>query len=301
MNKLVNISQVKQYNDYVGVPTTNPLVNVIDFSCLAPIRFVHTLKLYNLYAIYLRDSKFTHLRYGSNIYNYQEGSLVFAAPGQIMGSEEDGQYHQLKGYLLLFHPDLLQNTSLQDKMKEYSYFSYSLSEALYLSSEEREVIVDCFNKIHQEITNEDYCNKDVIVDYIKLFLDYCSRFYYHQFSTLKDENHDYLMRLDTFLNDYFNSSTPAKKGLPSVAYCAETLCLSANYLSDLIKRETGLSALKHIHNKTLTVAKERLWNTDKQINEIANELGFAYPQHFCRWFKKMSGDTPNQYRKKLSL
>jgi AraC-like DNA-binding protein len=299
MSKIININKVQEYNDFVGAKTLHPLVNVIDFSLLPPICYVNTKKLFGLYAIYLRDSKFTELGYGQSVYDYQEGTLVFAAPGQVMGSEEDGKYHKVKGYLLLFHPDLLQNTPLEHIMKNYSYFSYNVKEALHLSSIEREIVVNCFSKIYNEIENADSCSKDLIVDYIKLFLDYCTRFYKRQFSSRKEENGDVLMRLESFLNNYFNSNTPFEKGIPTVQMCADNLCLSANYLSDLIKQETGLSALKHIHRKTLEMAKEMLWNTDNTINEIATGLGFLYPQHFSRWFKKMEGCTPNEYRMKL--
>ena len=296
MNKIINIDKVQEYNDFLGVETIHPLINVIDFSMLPPIRFVDTQKLFGLYAIYLRDSKFSQLRYGRSIYDYQEGTLVFAAPGQIIGSEADGEYHQVKGYILLFHPDLLQNTQLEHIMKNYSFFSYSVNEALHLSYNEREIVLDCFCKIQGELEHADNRSKDLIIDYIKLFLDYCARFYDRQFSTRKVENNDILMRLEAFLNNYFNSEMPIEKGLPTVQCCADALCLSANYLSDLIKRETGLSALKHIHRKTLLTAKERLWNTQKPVNEIASELGFQYSQHFSRWFKKMTGYTPNKYR-----
>lgn len=296
MSTLRMINEVREYNQFIGIDTVHPLVNVIDFSSLPPIPFVNTMKFFGLYAIYLRDSKFSELRYGQSIYDYQEGTLVFVAPGQILGSMADGKYHQVKGYLLLFHPDILQNSSLQNLIHKYSYFSYTANEALQLSTDERAIVIDCFKNIKNELHQSDeYCNS-LIVDYIKLLLDHCSRFYERQFNTRMADNKDVLMRLEAFLNQYFNSEIPLHEGLPTVQSCADALCLSANYFSDLVKRETGFSALKHIHRKTAETAKERLCKTSQSIAEIASELGFVYPQHFCRWFKKMTGYTPTAFR-----
>ena len=134
------------------------------------------------------------------------------------------------------------------------------------------------------------------MDNVKLLLDYCIRFYDRQFITRENANHDILTRFEGFLDDYFASDAPAEKGMPSVQYCADKLCLSANYFGDLLKKETGMSPLKHIQQKMLDAAKERVIDTKKSISEISCELGFPYPQHFSRWFKKMAGCTPNEYR-----
>lgn len=139
-------------------------------------------------------------------------------------------------------------------------------------------------------------SKSLIADNIKLLLDYCIRFYDRQFISRENANHDILTRFENLLDDYFASGKAAKQGMPSVQYCANTLCLSANYFSDLVKKETGMSALKHIQQKMLDVAKEWVFDTSKSIGEISYELGFPYPQHFSRWFKKMAGCTPNEYR-----
>ena len=223
--------------------------------------------------------------------------MLFIAPGQVMGSEDDGQLHQPKGWILTFHPELLRGTPLAHIMKDYSYFSYSANEALHLSEQERHIVIECMEKVLAELRNQvDKHSKSLIVDNIKLLLDYCVRFYDRQFITRENANHDLLARFEELLDDYFNSERPATEGMPSVQYCADKLCLSPNYLSDLLKKETGLSALKHIQQKMLDIAKERVFSTQKSISEISYELGFPYPQHFSRWFKKLAGCTPNEYR-----
>ena len=167
-----------------------------------------------------------------------------------------------------------------------------------LSSSERQILVGCMENIREELQSPvfDKHSKSLIVDNIKLLLDYCIRFYDRQFITRENLNSDILARFETLLYDYFHSERPATEGLPTVQYCADKLCLSANYLSDLLRWETGMSALKHIQQQTLETAKERVFNTQKSISEIAYELGFTYPQHFSRWFKKQTGCTPNEYR-----
>lgn len=295
MNEIMNINTVQQYNDYFGIETRHPLVSVIDGREAKPLRFCR--KLYNLYAILLKDTDCGQLKYGRSIYDYQKGAMLFLAPGQVLGSEDDGLLHQPEGWVLVFHPELLRGTPLAHIMRDYSYFSYYANEALHLSGQERKTVIECMERIKEELQYPiDKHSKSLITDNIKLFLDYCTRFYDRQFITRENTNQDTFARFEALLNEYFNSGKPTLYGIPSVPYCAEKLCLSPNYLSDLLKKETGLSALKHIQQKTLEIAKERVYNTKKTISEISYELGFPYPQHFSRWFKKMAGCTPNEYR-----
>ena len=295
MSELLKIDSVQAYNDYFGVETCNPLVSVIDGHEAKPLRFGR--KLYSIYTILLKDTDCGMLKYGRSMYDYQRGTMLFIAPGQVMGSEDDGKLHQPEGWALCFHPELLRKTPLIGLIKEYSYFSYNANEALHLSEQERKTVIDCLIKIKEEVQYPiDKHSKSLIIDNIKLLLDYCIRFYDRQFITRENLNCDILARFETLLEDYFNSGRPASEGLPTVQYCADQLCLSPNYLSDLLKKETGMSALKHIQSKTTYVAKERIFNTKDSISEIAYELGFQYPQHFSRWFKKQTGITPNEYR-----
>ena len=295
MNEITELDTVQHYCDLFGIEALHPLISIVDCDKMSPIR--HGRRLYNLYAVLLKDTDCGIMSYGRSIYDYEKGTVLFAAPGQVMGADDDGKLHQPAGWALVFHPELLRGTPLAQSMKNYTYFSYNANEALHLSEHERQTIIECMEKIQTELQYPiDKHSKSLIVDNVKLLLDYCIRFYDRQFITREHLNSDILARFESLLDDYFYFGKPTTEGLPTVQYCADKLCLSANYLSDLLRRETGMSALKHIQQKTLDVAKEKVFNTKKSVSEIAYELGFQYPQHFSRWFKKQTGCTPNEYR-----
>ena len=292
MNEITKLDTVQHYCDLFGIEALHPLISIVDCDKMPPIR--HGRRLYNLYAILLKDTDCGTMSYGRSIYDYEKGTVLFAAPGQVMGADDDGKLHQPAGWALVFHPELLRGTPLASMMKDYTYFSYN---ALHLSEHERRTITECMEKIQIELQYPiDKHSKSLIVDNIKLLLDYCIRFYDRQFITRENANKDILIRFENLVDDYLASNISAEKGMLSVQYCADKLCLSASYLGDLLKKETGVSALKHIQQKMLDVAKERVFDTSRSISEIAYELGFQYPQHFSRWFKKMTGCTPNEYR-----
>lgn len=290
------IWQIADYNAFVGAETLHPLVGVVDFSKLPPIKFENLRRLFGYYAIYLKGPKFTELTYGRRTYDYHEGTLVFFAPGQVAGSNDDGEYHQTKGCVLMFHPDLLKGSYLEQSIKRYTFFSYDVNEALCITEQERKLFLDCLNLIDAELHCGDELSKTLIIDYIKVVLDSCTRFYNRQFSVRKEECKDVLEKFEKLLDSYFEDGTAASDGYPSVQYCAGKLCLSTNYFSDLVKKETGISALKHIHRKMFEVAKQRLLLPGATVNDAAYYLGFRYPQHFSNWFKRMAGMTPNEYR-----
>lgn len=300
MEKIFRFDTVAEYNALNNHETLHPLVSVIDFSKANPRSWdgQKTVKIiYGMYCIFLKDFKGCDIKYGRNYYDYQDGTLVFVAPGQLTVVETDGQVYQPKGYALVFHPDLVHGTSLARAMNDYNFFSYNSNEALHLSDRERQIVLDCFSKIEYELQqNIDKHSKKLIASNIELFLNYCDRFYDRQFITRDNVNKGILEKFEELLNGYFSSDKPKNIGLPSVAYCAEELHLSANYFGDLIKRETGKSAKEYIHNKIIDIAKNKSLNTDKTVNEIAYELGFKYPQHFTRLFKNVTGLTPNEYR-----
>ena len=295
MDKILNVDSVAQFNAIKGQETLHPLVSVIDFSNMSQIQYMKMRM--GLYTIFLKDVKCGDLIYGRKNYDYQEGTLVFIAPGQVIGVENTGEYFQPRGYALAFHPDLLRGTSLGHHIKDYNFFSYEVSEALHLSERERQIVIDCFNKIDFELRQSiDKHSKTLIVTNIELFLNYCMRFYDRQFITRENVNSDILSRFERLLDDYFKTDNPQTMGLPSVRYCADQLHLSANYLGDLIKKETGKSAQENIQLKLMDIAKEKVFDKSKSVSEIAYELGFKYPQHFTRMFKTSVGYTPNEYR-----
>ncbi len=295
MDEILKLDNVSQYNTLMSQETLHPLVSVINFSKTKPIQ--HTRMNMGFYAIFLKDVKCGDIKYGRNYYDYQEGTLVFIAPGQVVGIENNGEYFQPQGWALLFHPDLLHGTSLSHNMKDYNFFSYEVYEALHLSEKERQIVLDCLAKIEIELKHSiDKHSKTLIVTNIELLLNYCVRFYDRQFITRVNVNKDILGRFENLLDDYFQSDKPQTIGLPSVRYCADRLHLSANYLGDLIKKETGKTAQENIQLKLMDIAKEKVFDTSKSVSEIAYELGFKYPQHFSRMFKKSVGHTPKDYR-----
>jgi AraC-like DNA-binding protein len=237
------------------------------------------------------------LKYGCNYYDYQEGTLVFTAPGQIVGIGSKPEAAMPKGWGLLFHPDLIRGTSLGQNIKKYTFFSYEANEALHLSEKERQTVVDCLNNIVHELSlSIDKHSNILIADNIELLLNYCMRYYDRQFITRSLVNKDILGRFETLLNNYFHSEAVHTDGLPTVKYCADQLHLSPNYFGDLIKKETGKSAQENIKLKVMLLARERIFDRSKTLREIAYELGFKSPQHFSRMFKKETGQTPNEYR-----
>jgi len=300
MEKIFRFDTVSEYNALNNHETLHPLVSVIDFSKANPRSWGGEKNVrinYGMYCIFLKDVKCGDLKYGRNYYDYQEGTLVFVAPGQMMEIENDGKVYQPKGHALVFHPDLIHGTSLARSIHEYNFFSYQANEALHLSERERQIVLDCFSKIEYELQqNIDKHSKKLIASNIELFLNYCERFYDRQFITRDNVNKGVLEKFEAMLNGYFSSDKPQNIGLPSVAYFADELHLSANYFGDLIKKETGKSAKEYIRDKIIDVAKNKIYVSDKSVNEIAFELGFKYPQHFSRLFKSETGYTPNEFR-----
>ncbi len=295
MDEIVKLESVAAYNKMRGVETMHPLVTVIDLSKAKPMP-AQTFN-FGLYAIYLKELKCGELKYGRNHYDYQEGTLVFIAPGQVLGVQPNVKTFEPKGWALLFHPELIKATPLGKHIQEYSFFSYDVNEALHLSEKERQIVLDCFSKIEYELQRSiDKHSKTLIASNIELFLNYCTRFYDRQFITRDNANNGILERFEELLNGYFSSDKPQNIGLPSVAYCADALHLSANYFGDLIKKETGKSPQEYIQNKVIDIAKERIFDIDKSLGQVAYELGFKYPQHFTRLFKQKVGVSPNVYR-----
>ena len=294
---LLNIETVTEYDDMLGVETLHPQVSVINLSKARPMH--HMRHTFSFYVVFLKDEKNCELIYGRQRYDYQKGSVVCLAPGQVIGIDDTGEEFQPQGYALCFHPDLIRGTNLGRNIKEYTFFSYEVNEALHLSERERATFIDCLQKIQEELLHPiDQLSRRLIANNIELLLNYCLRFYERQFITRQDTNRDILTRFETLLDNYFSNDNTRQKGLPTVKYCAGELCLSPNYFGDLIKKETGKTALECIQDKIIGIAKEQLLIPSHSVSQIAYGLGFQYPQHFTRVFKKSTGMTPNEYRGK---
>lgn len=301
MDKIVNIETVRDYDEYWGVGSRHSLVNVLEASRVTrPVP--NCLKNFNLYVVFLKDVKCTdYLKYGRREYDYQENTLVFVSPGQVLGYPADASTFQAKGWCLYFSPELLRGTQLGQHIKDYTFFSYDACEALHLSLQERETIIDCMKMIDEEINNgTDRHSNTIISSTIELLLNYCTRFYDRQFTTRKKANNDILVNFGELLDGYFTSDKPMRIGTPTVAWCADQLHLSPNYFGDLIKKETGKSAIAHIQRKMMDTAKDLLAQTNKTISEIAYHLGYQYPHYFSRAFKKAEGCSPIEYRRRVS-
>ena len=301
MDKILNLDSVDLYNKLYGLETLNPLVSVIDLnkatSSVDLIRFN-----YGIYALYLKLEKACDIKYGRQTYDYQEGTIVCFAPGQTAETNPTTDKVQVNAHGILFHPDLLRGTSLGKNIKKYTFFSYEVNEALHLSEEERSIVMDCLKIIRMELEHGvDKHSKTLLVNHIELLLNYCMRFYERQFITRGKTNRDVLTRFENLLDEYFESALAEEDGLPTVKYFAGKLCLSSNYFGDMFKKETGKSPQEYIQEKVIELAKERISDTADTVSQIAYSLGFQYPQHFCRLFKKRVGYTPSEYRAQIGL
>ena len=299
LEKYYEINNISDYNKDNNTKTLNPLVSIIDYSKAAIREWGPVTSItfqYGMYCIFLKDVRCGDMKYGRHYYDYQAGTLAFFAPGQVMTMDKPIEPYQPAGYGLIFHADFLLGTSLGKHITNYKFFDYETNEALHLSEDERKLILDSFSKIEFELSQPiDKHSKKLIASNIELFLDYCQRFYDRQFITRDHVSKGVLEKFETYLNDYFESEKANQIGLPSVTTCASEMNLSSNYFGDLIKKLTGKTAQAYIHNKIIEVAKIKLYESKKSVNQIANELGFKYPQHFTRFFKQQVGSTPKEF------
>ena len=293
--EMIVIDSVDRYNEIFGLETRHPLVSIIALakSTTWPTRAWFR---YEVYALYLKNVKCGDIKYGRQYYDYQDGTIVCFAPGQITDLEMLPNI-QPNAHGILFHPDLIRGTALGQEIKKYSFFSYEINEALHISEEERQTVMDCLQKITIELEHSiDKHSRRLICANIGLLLDYCMRFYERQFDTRNGVNKDIIVRFEHLLNEYFEGDAPQKQGLPSVKYFADKVFLSANYFSDMVRKQTGKTVSEYIQDKMIGLVKEQLLSTDKTTSQIAYEIGFQYPQHLSRMFKRIVGMTPNKFR-----
>ena len=296
MSKILKVRSVNDYGSYLGCPARHPLVCVIDYAEVSPIR--HSLNNYGVYALFLRDDVGVELDYGCGRYDYNKGTLLCVAPGQVGGKEDNGERVSITEWALLFHPDLLRGTPLEKRIRDYSFFDYRVNEALHMSDREHDILVSLMRRMREELDNERDAQQDaILVGYIGLVLNFCQRFYNRQFQSRETENSDILVRFNRLLADYYEQQLQLKLGLPTVQYCADRLCLSPNYFGDVVKRTTGDTASNHIRRFVIRLAKNGL-SAGESVAQVADRLGFEYPQHFSRMFRRQEGITPSEYSRK---
>lgn len=293
---------INEANDYardIGAPIWHPHVAIIHYDEMGEIR--HTLNRGNVYGVFVQDNFPDNLTYGIGTYHQGEGSLMAYAPGQIGGKKDDGTRRQYYGWVLLFDPVFVQNTPLGQQMSDYHFFSYGTNEALILTTEEKQLLWALMASIRDELRqgNEVVEQDNIIRDYIHLILDYCKRFYVRQFQTMRSEGNDILSRFEQLLIDYYAQGMQREHGLPRVKYCASKLCLSPSYFGDIIREAIGESPKDYIHDFVVRRAKELLLS-GLNVAQVSEQLGFEYPNHFTRFFKQATGQTPSQFYTEMS-
>ncbi len=276
-------------------PPRHPLISVIahdNFLSLQPLE--NALYRLGFYTISCKKFEGT-MYYGKSHYDFTNGTLLFTAPGQVLGTGPEGTADS--GWVMFVHPDLLHGTSLGRKIHQYTFFHYEVNEALHVSEEESKILQDCIDKIEREYElTIDKHTQSLIVSNLELLLSYCDRFYDRQFYTRVKQNADVVQRFEALLKDYFDRPDLIEAGLPPVTYFASKLNLSPNYLSDLLQKATGKSTVEHIHLELVERAKSLLWGTQNSISEIAYQLGFEHPSHFTKLFKSKTGRPPSEFR-----
>lgn len=306
MSEILRIKSISQFHQILSLPAPeHPLISFIsDNDAMSKVNMDKVDKaLFNIrfssdmYSVMYKDKISGSLGYGRSSYDFQEGTLVFSSPGQVFTSPKQEDLKDKTGWTLLFHPDLLLKSNLSNKMDSYTYFSYEVTEALHLSSKEETLIFQIIEQIKTEYSqNIDKHSQQLIISNLELLLNYCMRFYDRQFYTRTNLHNDFVSDFELKLKSYFNSEQIIDQGLPTAKYFGTQLNMSSNYLSDLLKKETGKGIKEHIDGYIVRKAKNILLNSNQTVGEIAFKLGFEYPQSFTRLFKKKTGVSPNEYR-----
>lgn len=290
-------NSVQEFNDYYGFETLHPLVNVVHFDKDVPI--TESMVHFGIYALYLKENKGCKLFYGRTEYDFDEMTITSFEPGQKLHVQQElyGDATVFPRWTaLVFHPDFLKRTNLGRNISRYEFFSYRSTEALHLSQQEIEVFRGVMAMIEQELHHAiDKHSRDLIVSNIELLLNYCLRFYDRQFITREEINHSVVKKFETMLHDYMDNEAE-NEGVPTVAYFANKCCFSPGYFGELVKTETGRTAQDFIADYMVKCAKQQLDDSSLSITQVAAHLGFEYPQHFVRFFKRKTGMTPKQYR-----
>ena len=294
MKQILKVHNVNDYARYIGAPELHPLVSVIHYDELEHCH--HSLNNYDVYGIFIADEMLEELVYGLTTYDLHRHALMCVAPGQIGGKADFGEEIQTKGWALLFDPELLHGTGLERQMLAYTYFSYNTNEALLMSDEQRQTIVALLETLREELKCDDQHTRPIVTALLQLVLEHIARFYAKQLSTEATKSNDLLTRFESLLGRYYSDGVYREHGLPTVKYCAQELFLSPNYFGDLVKEMTGDTAGNTIRRFVMKRAQELLIS-GHTISQTADELGFDYPQHFTRMFKRHYGLSPSDYLK----
>lgn len=294
-----NIASISQLHEMFGfAKPTHPLISIIDVSKWEiPEHYVGVKYTSSLYAIALKD-KSCGLQYGRHSYDFNEGVLIFTAPDQVQSVSKAQALNEIRGWMLFFHPDLIRGTALGENIDDFGFFSYDVHEALHLSDAEQKTIGDCVTLIQHEIAERiDNHSKSVILSSLELLLNLSKRYYERQFNTRSAQNSDVVSQFQSLLKAYYKSGQFTETGIPSVEYFSDKIHLSGNYLSDLLKKETGYSLKDQVNNFIVEKAKSLLLSETESVSSIAYSLGFNYPHYFSRLFKNKTGLTPQEYKK----
>jgi AraC-like DNA-binding protein len=299
MKELIHLENITDLHKLFKLGNNHhPLVTILDFSKVSEQIEQNSIITTDFYSIMFKNYCNNNIKYGRKAIDFQDGNLVCIAPNQTIEIDNEVEERDDKmGWGLFFHPDLIRATSLNEKIKDYTFFSYEVTEALHLSDKEKTILFECIQKIETELQeNIDVHSQYIIVSTIELLLNYCLRFYGRQLITRSQTNRLIITQIENILTEYFSENKINKQKLPTVKYLADKVNLSSSYLSDLLKKETGKNTQEHIHFYIIEEAKTYLINTEKNINEIAYRLGFEYPQYFNKLFKQKTGKTPMEYR-----
>ncbi|MDP4810671.1 MAG: helix-turn-helix transcriptional regulator [Saprospiraceae bacterium] len=299
MSEIIHLQSIADLHKLFNLGNSqHPLVTVLDFSKVNEHLIKNTKITTDFYSIMFKNYCKNNFKYGRKSIDFQDGNLICIAPNQIIEIDNEIVDREDKmGWGLFFHPDLIRSTSLNDHLKNYRFFDYDISEALHLSDKEKNVLFECIQKIQIELQeNIDVYSQYIIVSTIELLLNYCSRFYGRQMITRSQTNKTIIAQIEIILAAYFSNTKIKDIGLPSVKFLADSVHLTPSYLSDLLRKETGKNAQEHIHSYLIDEAKNLLLNSEKNVSEIAYDLGFEYPQYFNKLFKKKTGKTPMEYR-----
>ena len=294
MKNILHITEPNVYARSVGAPELHPLVSVIHYDEVSP---VHTsLNRYGVYGLFIQRNFPKNLTYGMKMFDAAEGSIFAVEPGQIGGKEDNGEELYISGWVLLFSPELIRGTDLEARMKEYHFFSYFSIETLIMESSEWGRIIQLLTQLRHELQENDDSPalRNVILGYIRLVLEYCQRIYQRQLSEEDNASSDILKRFHNLLREYYLEGRQMETGIPSVRYCADQLAYSPRYLGDVIHKSTGGTAIGYIHSFVIEQGKNLLMN-GHNIGETALLLGFDFPHHFTRLFKKTTGITPTEF------